>query len=153
MRSLVYVLTAMAVMALAFWAYRENYRTQAALDNVQRLNRAIGSLREQLAMQNAEWAYLNRPERLRELAALNYDRLGLGPLAPEQFGQIDQVSYPEMVLPDIVLPDELFQEIMAEADRPAQTAAPTLPVEDAAAAPAVPEALDAQDAQGAEAGQ
>ncbi|MCE8470359.1 cell division protein FtsL, partial [Rhodovulum sulfidophilum] len=57
MRSLVYVLTAMAVMALAFWAYRENYRTQAALDNVQRLNRAIGSLREQLAMQNAEWAY------------------------------------------------------------------------------------------------
>ncbi|WP_420029642.1 cell division protein FtsL [Rhodovulum sulfidophilum] len=145
MRSLVYVLTAMAVMALAFWAYRENYRTQAALDNVQRLNRAIGSLREQLAMQNAEWAYLNRPERLRELAALNYDRLGLGPLAPEQFGQIDQVSYPEMVLPDIVLPDELFQEIMAEADRPAQTAAPTLPVEDVAAAPAVPEALDAQD--------
>ncbi|WP_411911829.1 cell division protein FtsL [Rhodovulum sulfidophilum] len=153
MRSLVYVLTAMAVMALAFWAYRENYRTQAALDNVQRLNRAIGSLREQLAMQNAEWAYLNRPERLRELAALNYDRLGLGPLAPEQFGQIDQVSYPEMVLPDIVLPDELFQEIMAEADRPAQAAAPTLPVEDAAAAPAVPEALDVQGAQDAEAGQ
>ncbi|WP_420902782.1 cell division protein FtsL [Rhodovulum sulfidophilum] len=150
MRSLVYVLTAMAVMALAFWAYRENYRTQAALDNVQRLNRAIGSLREQLAMQNAEWAYLNRPERLRELAALNYDRLGLGPLAPEQFGQIDQVSYPEMVLPDIVLPDELFQEIMAEADRPAQTAAPTLPVEDAAAAPAVPEALDARDAEAAQ---
>ncbi|WP_414897258.1 cell division protein FtsL [Rhodovulum sp. YEN HP10] len=147
MRSLVYVLTAMAVMALAFWAYRENYRTQAALDNVERLNRAIGSLREQLAMQNAEWAYLNRPERLRELAALNYDRLGLGPLAPEQFGQIDQVSYPEMVLPDIVLPDELFQEIMAEADRPAQTAAPTLPVEEAAAASAVPEALNAGDAE------
>lgn len=121
MRSLFYVLTALAVMGLAFWAYRENYRTQQALDDVAALHADIGQLRERLAMLNAEWAYLNRPDRLRALADLNFDRLGLMPLAPEQFGDIAQVSYPVMEIPQIVIPIEVLGHALeAEATEQAQ---------------------------------
>ena len=99
MRPVFYVATFMAVMALAFWAYRENYATQRSLREVAELQNEITSLREALSIQHAEWAYLNRPDRLRDLTALNYDRLGLLPLEPEQFGQVDQTAYPPSSFP------------------------------------------------------
>jgi len=104
MRSLYYVLSAVAVMALAFWAYQENYRTQEAIRQTEHLQREIGEMRRSLSMLRAEWAYLNRPQRLAELADLNFDRLGLLPLRPEQFGLIDQVAYPAVGLPPITEP-------------------------------------------------
>ncbi|TCP62385.1 hypothetical protein EV663_102232 [Rhodovulum bhavnagarense] len=104
MRSLVYIVTSLAVMGLAFWAYRENYATQQALDEVAGLNREIGHLRERLAVLNAEWAYLNRPDRLSDLAAMNFDRLGLVPIEAARFGAIDQVAYPAPELPVLSQP-------------------------------------------------
>jgi len=94
MRSLLYVVSTLAVIGLGYWAYVENYKTQAALNEVGELQREIGRMREELAVLRAEWAYLNRPDRLRDLADLNYDRLGLLPLAPEQFGRVEQIAYP-----------------------------------------------------------
>ena len=104
MRPVLYVATFIAVIALAFWAYRENYATQHSLREVSDLQREIASLREALSIQRAEWAYLNRPDRLRDLAALNFDRLGLLPLEPEQFGQVDQTAYPPSSFPTL-MPD------------------------------------------------
>ncbi len=95
MKAFLSVLAALGVMALAFWAYRENYATQAVLDDVERLEREIAETREALSVLRAEWAYLNRPDRLRDLAELNFDRLGLLPLLPEQFSAVDQVTYPQ----------------------------------------------------------
>lgn len=101
MRSLFYVLSALAVIGLAFWAYRENYQTQEVQARAEALQRQIADTRQRLRVLNAEWAYLNRPERLRDLAEINFDKLGLLPLRPEQFGQIDQVAYPQ---PEPALP-------------------------------------------------
>jgi hypothetical protein len=103
MRSLAYAGAGFAVLGLAFWAYRENYATQAALDRVGELEAAIAAEREALSVLRAEWAFLNRPDRLRDLADLNFDRLGLMPFLPEQFAAIDQVAYPatESLLPGL----------------------------------------------------
>jgi hypothetical protein len=94
MRSVLYVLTALAVIGSAFWAYHENYKTQAALDRADELHRKIAQSRARLGMLHAEWAYLNRPDRLRELAVINYERLELMVFSPNQFGRVDQVAYP-----------------------------------------------------------
>ncbi len=94
MRSFLYIVTACIVIALAFWAYRENYATQEAIAKTEKLQRDIGATRARLGVLKAEWAYLNRPARLRDLADLNYERLQLAPLRPDQFGRTDQVTYP-----------------------------------------------------------
>jgi hypothetical protein len=130
MRPILYVLSFLAVMLLAFWAYRENYATQKSLRQVEALQTEIGTLREALTVQRAEWAYLNRPDRLRELSTLNFDRLGLFPLEPTQFGQIDQVSFPA---PPVLVQDDTLDGIgtidlsgtLADPDAPADAAATT----------------------------
>ncbi|MGJ8544966.1 MAG: cell division protein FtsL [Sulfitobacter sp.] len=106
MRTILYVLTVMCVVGLAFWAYRENYATQSALSDAERLRSNIRAAHSRLAVLKAEWAYLNRPDRLRDLAELNFERLGLLPLHPDQFGQVDQVAYPKAELPPITDPVE-----------------------------------------------
>ncbi|TNF61012.1 MAG: cell division protein FtsL [Rhodobacteraceae bacterium] len=107
MKTLLYILTAAAVIGLSFWAYRENYRTQAVLDESRSLQYQIGEARARLNVLNAEWAYLNRPDRLRELADLNFDRLGLLPLRADQFGRVDEVSFPPPLLLPITDPVEV----------------------------------------------
>ena len=79
------------VMGLAFWAYREDDRTRLALREMERVERAIVRERRALAVLDAEWAYLNRPDRLRDLARLNDAHLRLAPLTAEAFGRLDQV--------------------------------------------------------------
>ncbi|MFP4326481.1 MAG: cell division protein FtsL [Paracoccaceae bacterium] len=107
MRTLLFVLTALAVIGLAFWAYRENYLTQEAIAETEALQRDIAQARARLGVLKAEWAYLNRPDRLRELAEINFDRLGLLPFEAAQFGRLDQVAYPRPELPPITNPIEL----------------------------------------------
>ncbi len=94
MKSVFLVMTACLVMVLAVWAYRQNYETQARLREVNDLRTEIADLRERASVLRAEWAFLNRPERLADLADMNFDRLGLLPLRPEHFGRIDEIPYP-----------------------------------------------------------
>lgn len=103
MRSLLYIVTALAVIGLAFWAYRENYETQAEIARTEELNRKIGEARARLSVLRAEWAYLNRPDRLRDLTEVNFERLGLLPLRPDQFGKVDQVSFPPVPELELVI--------------------------------------------------
>jgi hypothetical protein len=109
MRPAFAVLAFLAMIASGFWAYRENYQTQAAVRELRDLQTDIGALREALGVQRAEWAYLNRPDRLRDLVDLNFDRLGLMPMDPSQFGRAAQVAYPALApqLPQITSPVEV----------------------------------------------
>ncbi|WP_171209804.1 MULTISPECIES: cell division protein FtsL [unclassified Ruegeria] len=107
MKSILYVLTALSVFGLALWAYQENYRTQQVVKETQALQRQIGMAQARLAVLNAEWAYLNRPDRLRELADLNFERLGLLPLRAEQFGRADMIAYGEDPDLPVATPEEL----------------------------------------------
>jgi len=102
MKTMIFGLIAMAVMGLAVWAYHQNYQTTAALKETEALQGEIAQLRIRVGVLRAEWAYLNRPDRLKELADLNFDRLGLLPLRPEQFGHVDEVAYPLPDLPPIL---------------------------------------------------
>lgn len=94
MRVLMGLLLGSTVLALAFWAYQENYRTRETLAEVRAVQAEIGRLQEQYGVLRAEWAYLNRPDRLRELAALNFPRLGLMPMNSGQFGRVSAIAYP-----------------------------------------------------------
>ncbi len=94
MRSLLYLFTALAVIGLAAWAYRENHMTQQAMNDRRALEREIAALTEALSIQRAEWAYLNRPDRLRELVDVNFERLKLVPISADHFGEIGMIAYP-----------------------------------------------------------
>ncbi|MFH5775684.1 cell division protein FtsL [Paracoccus broussonetiae] len=99
MRSVLYLLTTLVVMGLAFWAYRENYSTQAALTDLGKAQREIATLREDLGVLRAEWSYLNRPDRLRELVNLNFEKLKLVPFSADQYVDVGQVAFPVPVAP------------------------------------------------------
>ncbi len=94
MRTLFYIVCSAFIIGLAYWAYKENYKTQTALREVKELQQEIAKQKEAIAVLNAEWAYLNRPDRLRELVDLNFEALGLIPLAPSHFGDSEMVAYP-----------------------------------------------------------
>ncbi|KAJ54326.1 hypothetical protein ACMU_19075 [Actibacterium mucosum KCTC 23349] len=118
MRGFFYVLAGVVVIGLAYWAYYQNFQTQQAIRKAEHLQREIASMRGSLAVLRAEWSYLNRPDRLRELSELNFDRLGLFPLRPEQFGRIDQVAFPvDPDLLDYTTPVEVIGTIPQE-ERP-----------------------------------
>jgi hypothetical protein len=112
MKGFVLVLATLITVALGFWGYAETDRTRAALRDVQALNDQIAAAHVRLRMLNAEWAYLNRPDRLADLAAANFDRLGLLPMRPESFGQIEQVlTRPEPIAPldgDLIDPTDVI---------------------------------------------
>ena len=114
MKGFFFVLTALCVMGLAVWAYQQNYATQVSLRDVNTLRDDISALREKANVLRAEWAYLNRPERLADLADLNFDRLGLLPLRPDHFQRIEHVSYPVEPLEPVTVPIEVMSRLGAD---------------------------------------
>lgn len=98
MRAVLYIFAAFGVIGLAVWAYQQSQTTQEARTEMRRLRVEIRTLTEEIAVQRAEWAYLNRPQRLRQLAELNFARLGLMPMEGAQFGQIAEIPFPMLTV-------------------------------------------------------
>jgi 16S rRNA (cytosine1402-N4)-methyltransferase len=110
MRSFPVIFAALAVIGLGYWAYSQTILTQTAIRDVERLQREIGAESERLSVLRAEWAYLNRPDRLRELVDFNFERLQLLPMVPEQFGAVAELPSPRPA-PD---PMDQVQDLLFE---------------------------------------
>lgn len=106
MRALVVMLSIVSVVGLAFWAYRENYATQQALREATRLQAEVQTLREAISVHRAEWAYLNRPDRLSALVLANFADLPLLPMTPEQFATLSQLPLADITRPDPQVPPQ-----------------------------------------------
>lgn len=104
MRNFLYISCAAFLVGLAYWAYTENYKTQAAAKRVKELQQQIAAERAAISVLRAEWAYLTRPARLRELADMNFERLGLVPLAADHFQDADTIPFPSQEISDYNTP-------------------------------------------------
>lgn len=94
MRSLLLVASMFMVMVFASWAYRVNNDTREAMGRVASLQREMQSKREAIAVLDAEWAYLNRPDRLLALSEEHFVNLRLMPLNPDHFSDLSKVPFP-----------------------------------------------------------
>ena len=74
-----------STFALGLWAYKINYDSRAAAQRVKELEKSILSANKQFKILNAEWAHLNRPDRLRKLAEYYFFELRLTPINPDDF--------------------------------------------------------------------
>ena len=72
-------------LGLGLWAYKTNYSSRAAFLRVELINKQIDYERHQIKTLNAEWEFLNRPERLRKLVEYYFDELRLIPISPQNF--------------------------------------------------------------------
>lgn len=78
-------------MGLAAWTYSETHKTRDAISRVAKLQSTVHANSEAISVLEAEWAYLNRPERLMLLVDSNFERLELIPMTAEHFGSIGSI--------------------------------------------------------------
>jgi hypothetical protein len=82
---------ALFVAAVAFWAYKVNYAAQDALDRVAALRAEIARERDAIRVLEAEWAWLNAPDRLHRLLAQHGERLALEPMDGARYAGLDEL--------------------------------------------------------------
>ena len=109
-----------AAILIGCGLYQLKYEVQAKEERLVRLNRQIQQEQEAIHVLNAEWAFLNRPDRLADLSKRH---LELNPVEPTQFGKV------------AAIPEKSLVPVVAEAD-----AAGAAVVKAATAAPAKPAA-------------
>ena len=95
MRGVIYLLSIFLVVVTAYWSYSVTYKTQDKLEIAEKLRREIGRERRAIAVLEADWAYLNAPERLEKLVAENASRLNLKPMIPDRFAELNEIDPPQ----------------------------------------------------------
>jgi hypothetical protein len=107
------------VSTTGFAMFAVKYGLQSLEDELNRTKRAIIAEEHAIRTDEAEWAYLTRPETLNEM---NRRHLSLGPIATKQL---------RSALTDIPLraaaPVVVAAPVVAVAEPPAETAPPTIP--------------------------
>lgn len=96
-RSLTFIAVAVTA-AISFGLYQLSYEVQHLEDELAELSRALVQERENIAVLQAEWAYLTRPEALQDRAQRLLD---LQPVAPGQIVDVgDLPTRQERLRPD-----------------------------------------------------
>jgi len=93
MRLIIYSFSLISVMFLAYLANLESVKTKATMHSAELLRTEVGELKEELNVLNAEWAYLNRPDRLIDLVKWNYKELKLMPISAKNFKSIKSLEF------------------------------------------------------------
>jgi hypothetical protein len=82
-------LTLIAAAGAGLYLYQEKHRAQMVDREINRVVRATEQTRDRAGMMRAEWAMLNGPERLAQLAA---QHLALQTVTPAQFAQLSDLG-------------------------------------------------------------
>ncbi len=85
------ILWIVLVGVMASGLFQLKYAVQAREDELARLNRDLIASEQAVHVLNAEWSYLNRPDRIAELAARYLD---LAPMAPAQIATVGMLPPP-----------------------------------------------------------
>ena len=85
LRFLLFTMLTLSTFMLGLWSYKINYDSRAADERVKELEKSILSTSKEIKILNAEWAHLNRPNRLRKLAEYYFFELRLTPINPDDF--------------------------------------------------------------------
>lgn len=98
MRLLLYFAGILSLLTLAALSYSQNYATREILSEIDRTKTTIRAKQQQLRALEDEWAYLNRPDRIKALAVLNYSHIQLSrqfPQAPQSISDLPFQPDPE----------------------------------------------------------
>jgi hypothetical protein len=91
------------MVASAAYTYHTKHETDSAVAQVRKLDRAIGSERDQIRILDADWAVLTQPSRIAALIGTYGEQLGLKPLNPEQIGSLQDVPVRPVPSPTDIL--------------------------------------------------
>jgi hypothetical protein len=93
MRYFLYITGIIAFLILAGLSYSQNYETRDVLDEMSILKRSIVAKQNQMRALEAEWAYLNRPKRIKTLTDLNLVHIGMMRKQPRAPGKITDLPF------------------------------------------------------------
>lgn len=102
MKPFLYLCAAGVVVLFGYLTFQVNYETRDAKKRVAQLQREIAFERETISVLNVEWAYLNRPERLRILSETYFMELRLMPIHAEHFADRTDVLTAELSMAEPV---------------------------------------------------
>ena len=83
-------LLVIAFLASVSAAYFISNQAKEAAERIAELNQEIQEETKLIAALRADWAYLNRGDRLTDLVAAHQEALPLAPIAPEQLASPDR---------------------------------------------------------------
>ena len=90
MRLIFLFVCSVCLIVVSVWAYNVNYKARSTIKALNYLSSEIERKQSQIKLLKAEWAYLNRPERLNKLITIHFSELGLIPLSHENYLSFDE---------------------------------------------------------------